>query len=301
MSRGKAKHIVRVYIWNLTHGGGEKRPQHEYRIQVTGIDAFELEPRGKTLILGWSDKSRVLAAFDASRRTRRHGKSPSLQISEHTLEAARKTGAAAQDKRGDIAVAVRPSALTSYIGHLRDAHRGDLSKIIVGASSRTPTDDQILLRASAGKVPPRIGTKEEHAQRQAIRERIDALDSGLADFHRMPANRGHNRPPELLAEDEDIAVTTALAKSAKKVRKELDKQRPDVPVVAAETRFLRWISAALNISKREIAKLGDALGSDVRKSLVTVISAGVGTHLQEIARFAGDLASELLKWRHIVS
>ena len=28
---------IRVYIWNITHGGGSARPANEYRIQITGI------------------------------------------------------------------------------------------------------------------------------------------------------------------------------------------------------------------------------------------------------------------------
>ena len=34
MSKGGETHAVRVYIWNLTHGGGSRRPKHEYRIQI---------------------------------------------------------------------------------------------------------------------------------------------------------------------------------------------------------------------------------------------------------------------------
>ena len=45
-------YTIRVYIWNLTHGGGAARPAEEYRIQITGVTRFEPEPEGKTIILG---------------------------------------------------------------------------------------------------------------------------------------------------------------------------------------------------------------------------------------------------------
>ena len=50
---------ARIYIWNLTHGGGAARAADEYRIQITGIASaggsqqFLPEPGGETVILGW--------------------------------------------------------------------------------------------------------------------------------------------------------------------------------------------------------------------------------------------------------
>ena len=41
MTRGGQHITARVYIWQLTHGGGSARPDHEYRIQVTsGVTRF---------------------------------------------------------------------------------------------------------------------------------------------------------------------------------------------------------------------------------------------------------------------
>src|SRR4051812_30422555 len=119
MTKGLQQQVVRVYIWNLTHGGGVRRPKHEYRIQITsGVHAFELEPDGVTLILGWSEQFGIFAAFDASRRTASLGSSPSIQISQATLTQARDRGGAIQDKGdGEFAVAVRPDRLTTYVAH----------------------------------------------------------------------------------------------------------------------------------------------------------------------------------------
>jgi putative restriction endonuclease len=61
--RADQSHTIKVYIWNLTHGG-KKRPKDEYRIQPTGVTQFQPEAGGKTLILGWWIKSDVFAGFD---------------------------------------------------------------------------------------------------------------------------------------------------------------------------------------------------------------------------------------------
>ena len=41
-------HRIRIYIWNMTHGGGIRRPVDEYRIQITGVAQFNPEKGGKT-------------------------------------------------------------------------------------------------------------------------------------------------------------------------------------------------------------------------------------------------------------
>ena len=66
MSCDGVERLVRLYMWNLSHGG-RMRSDAEYRVQVTGIDAFELEPEGRTLILGWSEEFGVFAGFDVQR------------------------------------------------------------------------------------------------------------------------------------------------------------------------------------------------------------------------------------------
>jgi len=44
--------ILRIYIWNLTHGGGAQRPLDEYRIQITGVTSLKFESGVQTLLLG---------------------------------------------------------------------------------------------------------------------------------------------------------------------------------------------------------------------------------------------------------
>lgn len=109
---------VLVYIWNLTYGGAPRSTQ-EFRIQVTGVSSLDIEPNVVTLLLGWWEEGGVFAAFDASRHQRQVGqgrRSPSIQIGQTALESARTNGTAAYEKEsGEIAFAVRPDMLTTYV------------------------------------------------------------------------------------------------------------------------------------------------------------------------------------------
>ena len=119
---GDAGVQVRVYIWNLTHGG-QNRPHDEWRIQVTGIDQFEEESDGKTLILGWWQEGEVFAGFDYQRHRGRFGASPSIQIREAALRQAAVHRFAAQNKgNNELAIAFQRSFLTSYVENLESLH-----------------------------------------------------------------------------------------------------------------------------------------------------------------------------------
>lgn len=121
---------VRAYIWNTTHGGAS-RSVDEFRIQITsGIDTFEREPEGITLILGWSEAYKVFAGFDIAYHEGSLGSSPSVQIGEATMARGAARGFADQQKSNkEIAVAVRGDRLADYILHHEAVHSGgvDLS------------------------------------------------------------------------------------------------------------------------------------------------------------------------------
>src|SRR5690606_5294602 len=106
------RYLIRVYIWNLTHGGGAARPADEYRIQVTGIDtnfAFRLARADKVLILGWWDEAEVFAGFDFNRHTGPLGHSPSTLFRGEALRLSSICGIATHDKgSGAVVVAVKP-------------------------------------------------------------------------------------------------------------------------------------------------------------------------------------------------
>ena len=120
--RDGRSHQIRVYIWNLTPGG-TNRPEDEWRIQVTGIDRFEPELDGKTLILGWLDDDALFAGFDYARHDSPFGTSPSIQIREAALRQAAVGGFAPHDKgNGELGIAFKPGFLASYIEHLEALH-----------------------------------------------------------------------------------------------------------------------------------------------------------------------------------
>lgn len=106
--------ILRIYAWNITHGGGAARAIDEYRIQLTG-DMPIVVAGEVTIVLGWSTKFRVFAGWDSNVHNQRRTASPSLQVRQGTLESATKDGlAAAVRESDDIVVAFRAELLTTY-------------------------------------------------------------------------------------------------------------------------------------------------------------------------------------------
>ena len=122
-------YVVRIYVWNLTHGGGAARPIDEYRIQITGVSHFEQKSGEKTLILGWWDEVGVFAGFDFTKHKTKLGSSPSMQIKEEFLRKALINGFSPCDKgNAEIAIAFRPDFFTSYVQNLEELHGFGASK-----------------------------------------------------------------------------------------------------------------------------------------------------------------------------
>jgi len=119
---------LRVYIWNLSFGGRVALPD-EWRIQVTGLpeidghQRFIQEVGGKTAVLGWCEDLRVFAAYDVERHLGALGGSPSIQIRQPALEAARLNGLA-HHFRGEeeVAFAVKPSYMGVYLANMEQLH-----------------------------------------------------------------------------------------------------------------------------------------------------------------------------------
>ncbi len=124
--RDEEARTVRLYIWNLTHGGGEARPADEYRIQVTGIDntvGFVGDGADRILILGWWPEAEVFAGFDVRHHSGSLGASPSMQVREDTLRHAVINKVGTQNKgNGEIVVAFQPSFIMEYIQDLESLH-----------------------------------------------------------------------------------------------------------------------------------------------------------------------------------
>jgi len=130
IANGGENQILRVYIWNLTHGG-EGRPDNEYRIQVK-VDRFEEESNSKTLILGYYDDLSVFTGFDISKHIGKPGWSASMQIKKEILEQANKEKVAVYSKdNGEIAVAFRPDFFMDYVRDSYDIHStGNLNQYL---------------------------------------------------------------------------------------------------------------------------------------------------------------------------
>ncbi|WP_343633425.1 HNH endonuclease [Fluviicola sp.] len=116
-------HDIKIYVWNLTHGGGAARAADEYRIQITGVNQFESFQNGKVLILGWWDEGQVFAGFDFNFHREVLGHSPSIQIKEEALRNGYVNGFGIWQKgNNEIAIAIRPDFLGEYIKRLEELH-----------------------------------------------------------------------------------------------------------------------------------------------------------------------------------
>jgi putative restriction endonuclease len=151
---------VRVYVWNVTHGGGPVRAPTEYRIQITGVTLPLVAPQGyQTLLFGWYEDLGIVAAFDPERHRQPSAASPSIQISIDTLREASRQGFAVQ-RRGnqEIALAFRPELLVTYIESQRALHG-------FAGNSR---DIQLLVQAGAGQEIPERQIRSLPAERERV-------------------------------------------------------------------------------------------------------------------------------------
>lgn len=120
--KGDRSRRIRAYVWNLTPGG-TNRPRDEWRIQVTGINRFEPEIDGRTLILGWSDDEGLFAGFDYAHHSGSIGASPSIQLRESALRQAAANGFSTHDKgNGELVIVFRAAFLASYVDNLEPLH-----------------------------------------------------------------------------------------------------------------------------------------------------------------------------------
>ncbi|MDB2606979.1 HNH endonuclease [Zobellia sp.] len=132
--KGDEKYDIKIYVWNLTHGGGSARPEDEYRIQITGVDQFLLQEDGKVLILGWWEEGGVFAGFDFNFHVNPLGHSPSIQIREEALRNGYINGFSTWKRDNDeIAIAIRPDFLGEYIRNLEGLHAFGASNVDLAA------------------------------------------------------------------------------------------------------------------------------------------------------------------------
>jgi putative restriction endonuclease len=162
--------IARVYIWNISHGGGP-RSAAEYRIQITGLagNMFEPEIGGKTVILGWWPNDEVFAGFDYRRHSGPLGGSPSMQIGLPALQAAVANRFATHLKgNGELAIAFRPDFIGTYAENLEALHD----------TGTLPAEVELLSRIAAAPAGVAANEIEEgiaEPRRRAIAQTSRAL------------------------------------------------------------------------------------------------------------------------------
>lgn len=145
---------IRVYIWNITHGG-RTRADDEYRVQITGVNQFSPVGVDRTLVLGWWEDIGVFAGFDVSKHLQPLGSSPSLQITEGTLRHAAINAVATYRKAtSEIAIAFVPSFLGEYAARLASLHEIATSAIDLAALDAViaspETADDPISRGTSG-------------------------------------------------------------------------------------------------------------------------------------------------------
>ena len=120
--RGPDTMLVRVFIWQITHGGRKNLP-NEYRIQNTGVPELQQEPGYSTIILGWWPAIDVFAGWDIRQHLGPVASSPSMQVNEEALRKALITGFAPyKNQKGETAIAIRPDFMATYVEFLEALH-----------------------------------------------------------------------------------------------------------------------------------------------------------------------------------
>ncbi len=115
-------YLVKIIIYNITHGGGSKRASNEYRIQIKE-PKIEHETGFKTLILGYFEQLQVFSGWDISKHLGSPGYSASFQIREENLEIASISGFSPCDKGNEeIAIAFSSDFIIEYIRNLETLH-----------------------------------------------------------------------------------------------------------------------------------------------------------------------------------
>lgn len=134
-------HQLRVYAWNISHGGATRSPD-EFRIQITGVAALEIDEGHETVLLGIDEeedrRETTLIAYDP-RLHATFGSSPSIQVHRQTIDQGSRDGFAFEQKEladgnAEVVVAMRSENFGQYISNiLPEYHQGGRSTQIAEA------------------------------------------------------------------------------------------------------------------------------------------------------------------------
>jgi hypothetical protein len=101
-------------------------------------------------------------------------------------------------------------------------------------------------RDTTSVAPVELGSPEELAYRDEVRQRLDHLEAIIADRPKKHGRIGHNQPPEGLEDDEDDkARIEALKDAIASIRAELAKPVPELAEVADKTEAIKGIRTRL--------------------------------------------------------
>jgi len=156
-----------IFLWTITPGGGGEgvRPANERRIQITNAPPFPLQPGIRTIVGGWSNEFGVWAFWDPRRHSTFSPRSPSLQTTSETLEAAGQDGIATQVRPSsqgrEVVAAVNSDSLMWYVQEGQPLHNADtdadqVSELIDAA----PETERVFIDSSQ--------TPEEAARRYEL-------------------------------------------------------------------------------------------------------------------------------------
>ena len=301
MNRAGKTYTTRVYVWNLTHGGGSARPAHEYRIQVTsGVSRFEIESGEKTLILGWSAEFGVFACFDATRHAGRLGSSPSIQIGKSALLRASDVGVAAHTRgQEEIAIAIRPDLFTGYVERLELLHHKSSFEQQISELQRDGNPREGIIAEAAAEAMqveknlhdgrhPRLGDYNEIKQRKTIVDRLEVIERHLGLTAQQPAAIGHNYPPEPIDVEVSEDAREEILNSARAISEHISKSPPEVEKIVAQTSLLTtvaskiWPKSLIGVGKSIFEKIAVTIVSVGIKHLATPYYQQIGAALESI-------------------
>lgn len=275
MSRGREQILIRLYIWNLTHGG-KSRSASEFRIQVTsGVTQFARMTSEQTLILGWSEEFGAFAAFDYDRHVGYLGSSPSLQVSIHTLQAAKTHGVATGNKgNNEIVVAARPDFLADYIQYQGKLHNpaealNQVDRLRRGSDSTADRELRYYSQLLEGR-RPRYGTAAERGRRDRVLRWVSTFQQESLDLPGVGLI-GHNNPP---GDDTERPSAEEVQSALDDVQIELTQETPDVNKIIERTRLIDKAARTWRTLVAEAERLVDIAKEKVRERIVETILFG---------------------------
>ena len=244
----------------------------------------------------------MYAGFDVTRHTSRLGSSPSLQISKSALLRAGEMGVAAHERRREeIAIAVRPDLIGGYIERLELMHhKASVDQQIAELQhyNGPPEDIDVQSDAAAQRATsflsegrrPYRGDPNEVKQRRTILERLETLERHVGIAAGVPAEIGHNNPPEPIGSDTPTAQSQAITAASQEIAAQISKAAPDVAQVATQTTVLAKIASGLRAAKASLGELGKKVKTKAQEKIAEAL---VGAGLMVGGTLYSTLSSDL--------